>query len=355
MKDTWFSAVCGFTGALLLSGLAPLAAAADAPLPVAVKVAHPAHGDVFRFVSLPATVHANRQATLYAKVAGYLKTISVDKGDTVKAGSSLALIESPELLADLASDQAGVRVAQADYQRLSSAQKKAPDLIVPMQVDESKGRLDTAEARLQRTQTLLGYSKVVAPFNGIITMRYVDPGAFIPAATSSSGAQAAGIVTLMDFDTVRVSVPVPEIEAPLVNEGQPAKVSADSLPGKVFEGKVSRHAYALDDATKTMLVEVDIPNPAHELRPGMYVTVKLGVEKHVDTLLIPSAALVMEKANAFTYLADGSKAKKKAIKIGFNDGTKVEVLDGLHGDETVIFGGGAALADGADINVADAK
>jgi membrane fusion protein (multidrug efflux system) len=114
-------------------------------------------------------------------------------------------------------------------------------------------------------------------------------------------------------------------------------------------------SYALDDATRTMLVEADLPNADLTLRPGMYATIKIGVEKHLDTLLIPVEALVIEKANAFAFTADGGKAKKTPIKIGFNDGAKVEVLSGLTGNEAVILAGKMTLVDGAAITVMEAK
>jgi membrane fusion protein (multidrug efflux system) len=133
------------------------------------------------------------------------------------------------------------------------------------------------------------------------------------------------------------------------------KLTAEGLAGKTFEAKISRLSYALDDATKTMLIEADLPNPDLTLRPGMYATVKIGVEKHTDTLLIPVEALVMEKANAFAFVADGGKAKKTAIKIGFNDGAKVEMLSGLTGSEAVILVGKMTLTDGAAVNATEAK
>ena len=342
------------TAAVLLS-VAAAAVAADAPKPVEVKVTRPARGEIIRYVTLPGSVRANQMATLYAKVPGYLKSISVDKGDTVKAGQALAEIEVPELLADRAKFKAEVKVAEIDAKRITAAQKKSPDLVTPQSVDDAQGKFEIAKANLERLETLLRYSKLTAPFSGVVTMRYVDPGAFIPAATSGSAAANAAVVTLMDFDIVRVQVALPEIEAALAREGQPVKVGVEGLPGRVFDGKISRISYALDDATKTMLVEADLPNAQHELRPGMYATVKVGVEKHTDALLIPVEALVMEKVNAFAFVADGGKAKKAALKIGFNDGAKVEVLSGLTGNEAIILVGKLTLADGAAVNAVEAK
>jgi membrane fusion protein (multidrug efflux system) len=329
--------------------------AAEPPKAVDVKVVRAVRGEIMRYVTLPGSIRANQQATLYAKVPGYLKSIAVDKGDAVKAGQSLAEIEVPELLAERARYRAEVKIAAMDAKRIAAARDKAPDLVTPQSVDEATGKLDVAQANLERTETLLRYTTIQAPFDGVVTMRYVDTGAFIPAATSGNSAQTAAIVTVMDFDIVRVQVPVPELEASLVARGQPVKVSVEGLSGNVFTGAVSRLAYALDDATKTMLVEADLPNPQKQLRPGMYASIRLGVEKHTEALTLPVEALAMEKLNAFVFVADAGKAKKMAVKIGFNDGTKVEVLSGLAGSEAVVLVGKLALADGAPINAVEAK
>lgn len=339
---------------MAISVMMPLALAADAPKPIAVKVARPTRGEIVRYVTLPGSIRANQQATLCAKVAGYLKSLSVDKGDPVQAGQALGEIEVPELLADRARYKAEVKVAGTDFQRVGAAQKKSPDLVTPQSVDEAKGRFEIASANLEHTETLLRYSTITAPFSGIVTARFVDPGAFIPSAASGSAAQSAAIVTLADFNTVRAQVALPEMEAALAQAGQPVKLTVEGLVGKSFAGKISRLSYALDDASKTMLVEADLANADLALRPGMYATVKVGLEKHTDALLIPADALVMEKANAFLFVAADGKAKKTAIKIGFNDGVQVEVVSGLTGAEAVILVGKMALNDGAAINAAEA-
>jgi len=344
------------------------ALAADAPKPLDVKITRPTRGEIIRYVTLPGTIKANQQATLYAKVPGYLKSIAVDKGDKVQAGQALGEIEVPELAAELpryraelARAEAELKVADLESGRLAKARKQASDLVLPQAVDNAEGRLvmaragiESAKANVERVETLLRYSKLIAPFTGVVTMRYVDAGAFIPAATGGSVASAA-VLTLMDFSIVRAQMAVPEVEAALVREGQPVKVSVEGLPGKVFEGKVTRQSFALDDATKTMLAEADLPNPDLTLRPGMYAMMKVGVEKHTGALLIPVEALVMEKANAFTFIADGRKAKKTMIKLGFNDGAMVEVLSGLKNDEGVILAGKLTIADGAAVNPTEAR
>jgi membrane fusion protein (multidrug efflux system) len=322
---------------------------------VAVQAVLPKRGPITRSISLPGEVKPFQQATLYAKVAGYLKTMSVDKGDRVNQGDLIADIEVPEMLADLAKYKAEVQVAELDYQRLSESHKKAPDLVVPQTVDNARGKLDIAKANLDRTETLLKFARITAPFSGIVTKRLVDPGAFIPAATSGSAAQNAAIVTLTDFNRVRVQVAVPELEASLVAAGQPVQVTVDGLPGRSFDGKITRFSYALDEATKTMLAEIEMPNPKLELRPGMYAVVKIGIERKTDVLLIPVEALVIEKAKASVFTIADGKARKVAVKTGFNDGASVEMLEGLKPDERVVLVGKQTLNDGQPVTLAEGK
>jgi len=323
--------------------------------PLAVQVVQPKRGSITRNVALPGEIKAYQQATLYAKVAGYLKTITVDKGDRVKEGDLIADIEVPEMLADLARYKAEVEVAELDYKRLSESQKKLPDLVVPQTVDNAKGKLDVAKASLERTETLLGFAKIAAPFSGVITKRMVDPGAFIPAATSGSAAQNAAIVTLTDFNRVRVQVAVPELETSLIATDQPVKMTLDGLPGRSFEGKITRFSYTLDEATKTMLAEVELPNPKLELRPGMYAIVKIGIERKDDALLVPVDALVIERAGAFVFTVNDNKAKKTRVQTGFNDGTNVQIVSGVKPEQPLILVGKRVLSDGQAVKLSEGK
>src|SRR6266581_115878 len=343
------SLVClALVGQVVISGCKPSSAETpkEAAPPLAVQVVQPKRGPITRNVTLPGEVKPYQQATLYAKVAGYLKTITVDKGDQVKEGALLAEIEVPELLADRARFEAEVEVADLDYRRLNESQKKLPDLVVPQNVDNAKAKLDVAKASLERTQTLLNFARITAPFSGLITKRMVDPGAFIPAATSGSAAQNAAIVTLTDFNRVRVQVAVPELETSLVATDQPVKMTVDGLPGRSFEGRITRFSYTLDEATKTMLAEVELPNPKLELRPGMYAIVKIGIERKEDALLVPLEAVVTERAGASVFTVVENKARKTPIKTGFNDGANVEIASGLNAGQAVILVGKRSLSDG---------
>ncbi len=345
--------VVALVGQTVISGCKPSSAApaGEAAAPVSVQIVRPKRGPITRTVTLPGEVKPYQQATLYAKVAGYLKTITVDKGDRVKEGDLIADIEVPEMLADRAKFKTEVEVADLDYKRLSESQKKAPDLVVPQMVDNAKGKLDVAKANLDRTETLLSFAKITAPFSGIVIRRLVDPGAFIPAATSGSAAQNAAIVTLADFNRVRVQVAVPELEASLIATGEPVNVTVDGLPGQSFDGQVTRFSYALDEATKTMLAEIELPNPKLELRPGMYAVVKIGIERKADALLLPVEALVTERAGASVFMVVDAKAKKIPVKTGFNDGTNIEIIGGVKPDQAVILVGKRALGDGQSVQV----
>jgi membrane fusion protein, multidrug efflux system len=349
-------AVLAIIGTCMLSGCKPTSTDADkAPPPIVVQVVQPKHGPITRSITLPGEIKAYQQATLYAKVAGYLKTITVDKGDQVKAGDLLADIEVPELIAEETRYKAEVEVADLDYQRLSESQKKAPDLVTPQSVDNAKGRWDVAKANLERTQTLLNFAKITAPFAGIVTKRMVDPGAFIPAATSGSAAQNAAIVTLADFNIVRVQVAVPEIESSLVAAGQPVTVNVEELPGRNFTGTITRFSYALDEASRTMLAEIELPNPKLELRPGMYASIKIGIERKDDALLVPVEAVVVEKAGASVFTIADGKAKKTRVQTGFNDGTNVEIINGIKPDQQVILIGKRLVNDGQPVTVEEAR
>ena len=323
--------------------------------PVSVQTVRAKRGEATRSVTLPAEVRAFQQATLYAKVGGYVKTVAVDKGHSVQAGTLLADIEVPELVADLAKYKAEADVAALDFKRISDAQKKAPDLVVAQSVDAAKSKFDVAKANLERTETLLNFAKITAPFSGVITKRMVDPGAFIPAATSGSAAQNAVLFMLMDFSKVRVQVAVPETEVPFIKTGVRVKISVEELPGKVFDGNVTRFAHALDEATKTMLAEIKLPNPDAQLRPGMYANARIIVETKPGAVIVPTDALAVEKTRTSVFTVADGKAKRITVKTGFNDAGVAEIVDGVKDGDAVILVGKQVLTDGQPVNATEAK
>jgi RND family efflux transporter MFP subunit len=226
---------------------------------------------------LPGEVVAYQSALLTAKVAGYLKSIPVDKGDKVHAGDLIADIEVPELLADRVQYLAQVDVARREYERMQQAAKTAPDLVTPDNLDNARGRLEVAQAQLDRVDALLGYAKIRAPFTGTVTARYVDSGAFIPVPSQSSQ-QSAAIITLMDFSRVRIQIWVPGSVAFRIRPGCQAVFSAVGLPDRRFTASITRVSYALERSVRTMLAEIDMENPGEILQPGMYLSVRLSPE-----------------------------------------------------------------------------
>lgn len=309
-----------------------------------LPTAKPATGAIHRWVALPSTLAPWQQATLHAKVTGYIKKISVDKGDAVKAGRVIAEIEVPELETDLVRYEAELVAlkpvfdfAKLEFERLTVARKNSSDLILPQMVDKAKSDFekakadfDIAEANAKRARVMLGYAKIVAPFDGIITARHVDAGALVNSGTSK-------VVEIVDASTIRLQIPVTELETALVQAGKPVKAAIDAIGSKPVEAVISRVAYALDPATRTMLAEADLKNADLKLHPGMYAMAKIAVERHDNAMLIPVAGLVMEKTNAFAFRHIGGKAVKTPITIGFNDGTNVEVLSGLDKDAVVLL------------------
>lgn len=225
-------------GTLVLNLLVTGASHAQSqPAAMAVEVIKPTQGGVNRIITLPGTVKALQEATLYAKVGGYLKTIHVDKGDSVKAGALIANLEAPELSADLTRYRAEATAAKAEYERMQQALQKAPDLVMPVELDRAKGKYDVAEANVERNLTLLGYARITAPFSGVVTRRYADPGAFIPAASAGGSAQSAAVVTLMDFNSVRVQVAVPAAEAALVKKDSPSTSVRKDWPDATLKAR----------------------------------------------------------------------------------------------------------------------
>ncbi len=328
-----------------------------AETPVEVNAVHPHRGEVSRFINLPGEVRPLYEVTLFAKVDGYLDKLTVDKGDSVKAGELIADIDVPELRANLIKYKAELELAQAEFKQLSeAATNNAGDSeAAKNRMAVASGKLAVAKGNVQYTESMLKYARVTAPFSGIITKRYVDPGAYIPVPNAASTPEAAAIVNLTDFKTLRMQVAVPETEATHVKIGQTIRWTADDFPGEHFDGTVTRAYWALDKATKTMLTETQMANPGMKLQPGMLVNARIGIEKRSDALLLPSETLVKEKTNSFIYIFNDGKIKKAPVEVGFNDGTNVEIVAGVKPADLAIVPGQLALRDGQLVKVTEAK
>lgn len=335
-----------YRASFLLIAITALAGTSRAEPPPAMASTKPSRGSIVRYVTLPGTLLPDQQATLFAKVGGYLGQATVDKGAKVQKGQLLAEIDVPELEAEWKKNQAETRLAEIELQRLRGASGKAPDLVTPLAVDKAEAAFAMSQAQAEKTAALLKYSKILAPFDGVVTERFLDPGAFVPAAATGSNPQNAALFTLMNFDVIRAQTAIPEVDASFVKTGQPVKITVEGAPGKTFEGTVSRFSQAVDSDTRSMIVQADLPNPDLVLRPGMYAKVSLGVQEHMEALLVPKPAIVMEKTNSFVFRFLDGKARKTPVKIGFDDGQNIEVLEGLEGGEILLVPGKITLTDG---------
>lgn len=343
----------------------------DAPR---VEVNPPTRQTLAHAITLPATIDAFEKARLYAKVAGYVDRIHVDIGDRVVRGQVLAELDIPEMAPQYAQARAQLAEAEAEhvravaedelqrviYDRSTSLRQRAS--ITEQDLDQAKAshrraaaevalaqaRIESLRARLGQLEAMMEYAKIRAPFDGMVTERFVDPGALVQSATASNDVYP--VVTVQRLDKMRVVVAVPEREAAAVEPGQPATLVANALPAKEFAGAVSRCAGALDPATRTMRVEVDVPNAQAELKPGMYGSLVITLAQRENALTVPASAVVSEKDRRFVYVVRHGRAHKVPVTIGADDAIRAEVTSGLDADSAVVVSGLGALADGAPVH-----
>ena len=331
-----------------------------------VVVIRPDRGDMIRSIALPGDLVGLYQSTLYAKVTGYLKSISVDKGDWVKNGQVLAEIEVPELQQRLARARADLEVQNLTYQRLEQVWKSDPRLVARQDVDIAHGKYFEAKAQMDELEAMVSYTKIVAPFDGVITGRFVDPGALIKAGgeqTASAPEQGSAhpsggtspVLSLASIDTMRTYVYVPQDGVGSIRRGMPAKLTLQDLPGHSFDGTVARYSNSLDLGTRTMLTEIDLKNPGHQLYPGMYANVTLELERHRDALKLPESAIGNSPDGKYVMIAQGGKLRRQDVTVGINTGKSVEIVHGLSGGETVVATLDPSIVPDELVNIVEQK
>jgi len=324
----------------------------QAPPPVGVVRAE--RGAMARSITLPGDLVGLYHAALHAKVTGYLKSIAVDKGDWVKKGQRLAEVEVPELDQKLQRARANLAVQRGSYERLHRVWETDHRLVAREDVDVAEGHFEQAKADVDELEVMVGYTHIVAPFDGVITARFVDPGALIQAsghetsgdASSAAKGSSGPIVTLEDIDTLRVYVYVTEEETSLVKAGLPVVLRLREFPGREFKAAVTRYANSLDLSTRTMLVEADIDNRSHELYPGMYADVTIELARHDGVVKVPSSAVGSSADASFVYVVRDGRLAKVSVTTDLADEGWVEVTSGLRGDESVVGTISSALQEG---------
>ncbi len=295
-------------------------------------------------VRLPGEIHGYTETPVYAKVAGYLKTMNVDKGDRVKAGQVLAVLESPELDQQVRNAQANFDLRRATDERFESLRKSG----VASQQDADQARADflQAGATLRQLQALHEYLRITADVDGVVTARTADPGTLIPSSTSGGVGASTPVLSLATLSPVRVYVDVPQADARYVKDGDAAVVTVTEYGGRRFTGAVTRHPQALAAGTRTMLVEVDLPNEDGTLLPGMYAQVDVTLTGRTSALRIPDDVLIFREGKTWVPVIDGDKLRVVEVTLGYDDGRWSEVLSGLTGDEALALNVGQTAKDG---------
>lgn len=361
----------------------------DAPT---VAVAKVVLEDLSHELALTAEFRPYQEVDLMAKVAGYVKSISVDVGDRVKQGQVLAILEIPEMADDRARAQAGVDRSQAEvarakdqlqqaqsshdiahlsYTRLEAVSKQKQGLVAQQEIDDAHGKDLVAEAQvsaarsnlaaaeeqvhvnaaeLQRIKTMFEYTSVTAPFAGVVTKRYADTGSMIQAGTASSS-QAMPLVKLSENSLLRLILPVPESAVPTVHIGQQVDVRVPTM-NRSFPGQVKRFSDKVALATRTMDTEVDVANPDLLLIPGMYAEVRLTLDRRNKVLTIPVAAIGLgddASSAQVAVITSDNHVEFRKVQLGLETATKVEVKSGLKEGDMVVIGNRSGLQHGQEV------
>lgn len=315
---------------------------------------------------------------LHAKVAGYIKHIYVDIGDHVHEGQVLAVLEIPELVAqvdeakaamhhaeeeiqraksEVSRAQAGEVALHANAERLVNTDKARPGLIAQQELDDAtakdraaeaqidatksalaaaKQQLEVAKANQQHYSALSDYAKITAPYDGVVTWRFSDTGALVQAGTSNTS--GLPVVTLAQINVLRLRIPVPESLAGKIRVGDSADVHVQAT-GEHFTGKVVRFTDALDPSTRTMQVEIDVPNPSYHLQPGMYADVRLSANSRDNALTVPVESVRHDGDKTTVLVLDShERVQSREVQLGVQSSNRVEILSGLNEGEQVLVG-----------------
>jgi membrane fusion protein, multidrug efflux system len=299
-------------------------------------------GSTSRTVQLPASIHGYIETPVYAKVAGYMKSIRVDKGDHIRKGDVIAVIESPETDKQVADALANYRLQSITDRR--DEYLLAHDVIAQQEEDTQHATMLQSKATYEQELALQRYEIVTAPLDAIITARFVDPGTLIPQSTAPSTGNP--IVAIATLAPVRVYANVPQSVSPYLNDGDPAVVTVNEFPGREFSGTVTRHPDALDPNTRTMLVEVDLPNLDKSLLPGMYADVRIATHAAPGRILVPDDALVFRDDKTYLPLVRGGHLHLAEITLGRDDGYRVEVTGDVRAGDLVATNVGEAAREG---------
>jgi RND family efflux transporter MFP subunit len=374
-----FAAAVGLVALLRLPAKTAKTDPQDDALLRPVAVALVRRSPVVNSLTLSGAFRPYQQVDVHAKVAGFIRKIYVDVGDHVKAGQVLAILEVPELNAQVAGAKAEIQRYQdairrseseiqraesthtayhAAYSRLKQASESRPGLIAEQELDdsmakdketaaqiesaraalaESQSQLVSARTDLDRLSALEAYSHIAAPFAGVVTKRYADTGALIQAGTASE-TQSMPVVQLAEWSKLRLVVPVPESAVPQLQLGSAVQVHVSAM-NRDFEGHVARFADALNDETRTMHTEIDVGNSDGTLKEGMYAEAKIILRQQNDALTIPIQALERNNSGGTVLIVDAQgRVEERQVKLGVESSDRVAILAGLAENDRVVIG-----------------
>jgi RND family efflux transporter MFP subunit len=348
--------------------------------PPVVNLVHPRTEKTSSDVVLPCDIKANQQTAVYARANGFLKQWNFDIGGHVQKGDLLAVIDAPDLDAQVAASkatvaqaqasvvksQADVEVALTDYNRYLKAQKENPGSVTQEDVDTKRdayadavGALDVAkatvaqdDANVRQLSVSQEYEKVIAPFSGTITARNYDVGALISPSNINAGSE---LFDLADTDTLRVFVNVPQNYSTQIRTGQPVHLTVRNYPGRDFTGNVARMTGALDPTTRTLPFELDFPNHDGLLYPGMYGQARLTVNDDQPVLVVNTSALIFNAQGVQMAVVKDGKSHFQKITVGRDLGTELEITAGLTADDQVVVNPGERMTEGGDVQVMEEK
>jgi RND family efflux transporter MFP subunit len=330
------------------------------PAPTVV-VGSPTREEITRYETITGDILPVQQATIYAKVSGNLQRIYADIGSYVKENQVIALIDTTVYVQNLKQAKATLAQAEVNYQnnKISYERNKSlfeQKLIARQDYDNSKAIMDAskaqqeaANANYQNAFIQLSYCKVTAPFSGVITKRLLDPGTYI----STGGASVnSSIFVLMNTENLKSLLNIPEKIVPLLNSILEIQVTADALPGKVFKAKLTKTSNSVDLSTRTMQVELMIENPDKSLKPGMFATFKIILEKKPNTLILQKQVELNDETSDYIFvLQPDTTVARRNVKNGIIDNNRVEILSGLSDNDRVIFSGQSLLKDKMKVKI----
>jgi RND family efflux transporter MFP subunit len=370
-KLLWFAAVPAILGALgvvallvQMQGSRALAATTQASLALPVNTIHASQGAASNDIVLPATLQAYDESPVYARTSGYIREWHADIGERVQAGQLLAVIDAPEVdqqllhaRAVLSQSQANLTLAKVTAERFRELIKD--NAVAQQQVDQNNQNLLAQQANVAAAAADVAnlkqqqmYEKVVAPFDGVITERHADTGDLINAGNSGPGAE---LYRVSKTSTMRIFVAVPEEYSQRIQDGMHVSVELTELPGQRFDGQVTRSSQSINVSSRTLLVEVDVPNPDDTLMPGAYAKVHIGLPVPARPLLVPAGSILFQSAGPQIAIVNAEhQIELRKVSIGNDFGSTVEITSGITAGDDIVANPPDYIVNGMPVAIQDA-